>query len=209
MAIFGVVDTFMLLGFLRKLTSSFEGWPSYKSGVIDGSGNILIPEKERTYEQKASLTKFDVLVLNLRKLLAKIPGGGSRLATFAAALYLLREDKEYENLQLIEEELRHIIAQDQLHVIMEEVTNSVSGGAIAGTDDPPKFAGHRVFDVSSSTIHKSRFGKKPKSRYKKYIDENDEEFENIRSFAKKNPKESIVLRDKSSGQMIFLRKKTT
>jgi hypothetical protein len=34
---------------------------------------------------------MDVLILNLKKLLAKLPFGSSRIGTFAAALYLIRE----------------------------------------------------------------------------------------------------------------------
>ena len=36
-------------------------------------------------------TPFHRLVFNIKKIMAKAPGGGSRLASYAAALYLLKE----------------------------------------------------------------------------------------------------------------------
>lgn len=62
-------------------------------GLIDDHGHFLVKPEDRTPEQKDSYSYFDLLVLNLKKMLAKLPGGSSRIATFAAALYLLREGK--------------------------------------------------------------------------------------------------------------------
>lgn len=200
-----VVDTYILFEFLRKLTSSYTSWDAYKKGVIDENGQIIIPKDKRTREESKSLTKFDVVVLNLRKTLAKVPGGGSKLATFAAALYLLKEGVEEKSEDVLEEEIRKLIAHEETFSLMEEVTNSANPSTIAGLDNPPKFAGHRVFDVDTNTLMKSRFGKRPKDRYKKYLDEGDHD--EIRDYCVKNPKESIILRDKKSGSMIFLRKR--
>jgi hypothetical protein len=46
-----------------------------------------------TPEEKDALTSFDVLVFNLKKLLAKLPFGRTLIASYAAALYLLHEQK--------------------------------------------------------------------------------------------------------------------
>ena len=39
----------------------------------------------------------DTLIFNLKKILAKVPGGRTRFATFAAALFLLKEDHIYRH----------------------------------------------------------------------------------------------------------------
>jgi len=195
----------MLFEFLRKLTNSYVDWDAYKSGVIDEEGNFLIPKDKRTSEERKSISKFDTVILNLRKTLAKIPGGSSRIATFAAALYLLKEDREHIDETYLEEEIMRLIRDQNTFYLMEEITNSASPTAIAGLDEPPKFAGNRVFDVDTNSFMKSRFGKKPRDRYKKYLGEEDHDA--IREYCIKNPKESIVLRDKKSGSMIYLRKK--
>lgn len=94
----GVVDLFLIYSFIKKLVTPFDQWEAFKQGVIDKDGNILIKKKDRNkLDQRRSLGYFDVLILNLKKLLGKIPGGKSRIATFAAALYLIRESKNPES----------------------------------------------------------------------------------------------------------------
>ena len=89
-----VVDIFLIYQFLRRLTTPFEKWEAFKAGVIDRDGNILIPAKDRDRKEKESFGKFDLMVLKLKKMLAKVPGGSTRLASFAAALYLIKEGDE-------------------------------------------------------------------------------------------------------------------
>lgn len=86
-----IVDTYVLYKIIRRLSTPFVDWDIYKSGLIDDKGHWLIPKEDRTEEQLNSYSYFDVLILNIKKALAKVPGGSSRIATFAAALYMLRE----------------------------------------------------------------------------------------------------------------------
>lgn len=90
------IDTYVLYSIIRKLAQPFNEWPAYKLGVIDDKGNFLIPKKQRTPEQYRSLTYLDIFVMNLKKMLQKIPGGNRRFVTYAAALWLLREDRYIE-----------------------------------------------------------------------------------------------------------------
>jgi len=71
---------------------------------------------------------------------------------------------------------------------------------------PREFAGAAVFDVDDDKMFASRLGKHPKHRYSRYIGE-DEVGQNIRTYAKANPKKSIILRHGKSGAMIYLRRK--
>ena len=98
----GIVDAFMVYQFLKRLATPFNKWDAFKEGVIDKEGNILIKKKDRnTVAQRNSLKIFDVMILRLKRLLGKIPGGKTRIASYAAALWLVKEDWE----QRSEEEL--------------------------------------------------------------------------------------------------------
>lgn len=135
-----VVDLYLAYKFLRNLVSPFEKWEAFKQGVIDKDGNILVDKKNRTTTQRYSLGYFDVISLNLKKLLSKVPGGKSAIASYAAALLLLREPKplkeEYDeniNLDELNEKLIACIEEVQAMFLGEEVpVNAVGGGNIAG-----------------------------------------------------------------------------
>jgi hypothetical protein len=88
----GVVDVFMVYQFLKRLATPFEKWDAFKQDVIDKQGNIILKKNKRNANQKDSLKIFDVMILRLKRLLGKIPGGKTRLASYAAALWLIKED---------------------------------------------------------------------------------------------------------------------
>lgn len=135
-----VVDLYLAYKFLRNLVSPFEKWEAYKQGVIDKDGNILVDKKNRNTMQRYSLGYFDVISLNLKKLLGKVPGGKSAIASYAAALLLLREPKPLK--EDFSEEIDLDELQAKLDLCIEEVefmflgedapVNAVGGGNIAG-----------------------------------------------------------------------------
>ena len=119
-----IVDIFLIYSFLKRLVTPFEEWDAYKLGVIDKDGNIILKAKDRnTVEQRSAFQKFDLLVLKLKKLLAKVPGGNSRIASFAAALWLVKEhDELVERAEVItEEEMLECLAD--YTIIVESNTN--------------------------------------------------------------------------------------
>ena len=75
--------------FLTLLVTPFEKTDAYELGLIDKDGKKL--KSAETSEEKDALTPFHKLVFNIKKLMAKVPGGGSKLASYAAALYLIKE----------------------------------------------------------------------------------------------------------------------
>lgn len=146
-----IVDLFLVYQFIRRLVTPFTEWDAYKLGIIDDKGNVLIKKKNFTKaEQSKAFGVFDRLVLNLKKLLAKVPGGSSRLASYAAALWLIKEHNYFTNESLLTEEttdediekslaefydrwVYYIISEANVNRKLEEVpANSVGGGAIAG-----------------------------------------------------------------------------
>lgn len=133
-----IVDLFLIYQFLKRLTTPFEDWDAYELGLIDKNGKVL--KKPRTSKEKKALGKFDILLKNLKVLLGKIPGGKSRLASFTAALYLIREENSSdERLDYLNENLDEL--EEEFLSLQEEVAvNNVGGGNIAGasgSEDPP------------------------------------------------------------------------
>lgn len=130
-----LVDLAITYKFLKNLVTPFDKWPAYKLGLIDKDGNIIKPRRERLKQQeKDALGYFDVVTLNLRKLLGKLPGGQSTIATYAAALLLMKEypkKQMREGYEPSEQQVAYML-QQMIKEIEEEqaVTNSTDG--IAG-----------------------------------------------------------------------------
>lgn len=135
----GVIDIFALYQFLRRLATPFESWEAYKTGVIDKDGEVIIKKGDRTMEQDGSWGYFDRLVANLKKLLAKVPGGKTRLASYAAALLLLRESEglDIDDMDLLQEKLDYYMTEAEM-LIEEAPGNAVGGGHIAGVGIGPQ-----------------------------------------------------------------------
>jgi hypothetical protein len=90
-----IVDLFLVYQFIKRLATPFSEWKAYELGIIDERGNILKKRKElTTIEERKAWGKFDVMVSKLKRLLEKVPGGQSRLASYAAALWLIKENEE-------------------------------------------------------------------------------------------------------------------
>lgn len=97
-----LVDLYLVYRVLRQLTTPFENWDAYKTGVIDAEGNLIKKAYDRrTAEEQESFTKFDLLMLKLKKVLSVLPFGKTKLASYAAALFLIKEEKNLteENLE--------------------------------------------------------------------------------------------------------------
>lgn len=78
--------------FLKLLTTPWNKLKAYELGIVDENGKNLKRAKElKTKEEKSAYTIFHRLVFNIKRLLNKVPGGKSTLASYAAALYLIKE----------------------------------------------------------------------------------------------------------------------
>ena len=92
----GAVDLFITYKFIKLLVTPWKKTEAYDEGVIDASGKLLIKVKDQTSAQKKTYTTFERLVFNIKRILEKIPFGKSRIASYAAALYLLKEETGME-----------------------------------------------------------------------------------------------------------------
>jgi len=145
----GVIDLYLAYRFLKNLVLPFEKWEAFKTGVIDKDGSIIVPKEKRDMNQRASFGYFDLIGMNLKKLLGKLPGGQSAIASYAAALLLLKEynkkplKEDYSeeiDLEWLQEELDICLAEAEEMFDEEVPVNNVGGGNVAGTvGDPPVY----------------------------------------------------------------------
>jgi len=87
----GPFDAWIVYRFIRTLVTPWDETEAFKLGVIDSNGKLKIKSDKMTDEQQKSYTLFYRLVFNIKRLIEKIPGGKSKIGTYAAALFLLRE----------------------------------------------------------------------------------------------------------------------
>ena len=78
--------------FIRMLVLKWPEWDAYKQGIIDDNGKRIKSVKIDTQAKKDAWTPFIRLCANIKRLVSKIPGGGSRLGGFVSALYLIKEN---------------------------------------------------------------------------------------------------------------------
>ena len=92
------IDLFVTYRFIRLLTTPFTDTDAYKLGIIDEKGNrVRLPKSTKpavelaTTEQKNAYTVLHKLVFNIKKIFDKVPGLRTKLGTYAAALFLLKD----------------------------------------------------------------------------------------------------------------------
>jgi hypothetical protein len=133
------VDLFLTYKFLRLLVTKWSDTDAFDEGVIDNKGKLLIKVKDQSSAQKKVYTVFHRLVFNIKRLMEKIPFGKSRIASYAAALYLLKEetgmaeedilkvleDLDYDTSLDLNEEFKEInIGQ---HILNHDILESTKG----------------------------------------------------------------------------------
>ena len=112
------VDLVITYRVVKLLATPFERQEAFKYGIIDKDGKVLRKYRtlERTEERQA-YTILHRLVFNVKKLIEKVPGGKSRLASYAAALFLIKEhvDQYHDSDgQLIEKEFYKYLKDNDL-----------------------------------------------------------------------------------------------
>lgn len=86
------VDIYYTFRFLRQLVTPWNETKAYKLGLIDADGKKL--KSAVTAEEKDAYTLFFRLVYNIKRLLNKVPFGKTKLASYVAALWLIKENTD-------------------------------------------------------------------------------------------------------------------
>ena len=91
------IDLFVTYRFIRLLTTPFEKTDAFKLGIIDKAGNRVLQKgttlatELNTAEERNAYTILHKLVFNIKKIFAKVPGLRTKVGTYAAALFLLKD----------------------------------------------------------------------------------------------------------------------
>lgn len=101
MSIISFSDNIYAFRFLWLLTRKWKALDAYKFGIIDEVGKPLKKYSDLTNsKEKGSYTKFHRIVFSIKRLLEKVPFGKSTIASYAAALYLIKEETGMNNDQV-------------------------------------------------------------------------------------------------------------
>ena len=87
--------------FIRLMVMDWKDWDAYKLGLIDENGKRNKSVRLDDDEKKSAYTPFIRLAANIKRLIANVPGGGSKLGSFASALFLIKEKVGTKGLEKI------------------------------------------------------------------------------------------------------------
>ena len=136
------IDLFVTYRFLRLLTTPFEDTDAFKFGNIDEKGNRIKkkgstkPEVElATSELKNSYTILHKLVFNIKKIFNKVPGLRTKVGTYAAALFLLKDTfkESVDDPDMFEKEFIKFLKENDI-----ELDNEISEEVIGFGEVLPK-----------------------------------------------------------------------
>ena len=110
-----MIDNLIAFRILYMLVTSFDKTDAFKLGIIDSDGNPLKKIKNfKTQDEKDAYDMLDRLVFSLKRLLSKVPGGSSKLASLAAAYWLVKESYETQE----------VVTQEQLNSLVDLIESN-------------------------------------------------------------------------------------
>ena len=132
------IDLFVTYRFIKLLVTPFEKQEAFKLGIIDKDGNRVSPPRDPvtnvkqppkkliTTEEKAAYTILHKLVFNIKKIFGKVPGLRTKLGTYAAALFLLKDTfkESVDDPDMFEKEFMKYLKEEGFEIddsISEEV----------------------------------------------------------------------------------------
>ena len=133
------IDLFVTYRFIKLLVTPFEKTDAFKLGIIDKNGNRVMPppkhgiiqtkpEPLTTSEQKKAYTILHKLVFNIKKIFGKVPGLRTKLGTYAAALFLLKDTfkESVDDPDMFEKEFMKYL-KEQGYEIDDSISEEVIG----------------------------------------------------------------------------------
>ena len=148
------IDLFVTYRFIKLLTTPFEKQEAYKLGIIDKDGNRIVPPKFRGLiqkpkrlekpEEKEAYTILHKLIFNIKKLFNKVPGLRTKVGTYAAALFLLKDTfkESVDDVDMFEKEFVKYLKEQGV-----ELDNTISETVIGFGDVLPKGEYSLVQDI--------------------------------------------------------------
>ena len=151
------IDLFVTYRFLKLLTTPFEKQEAFKLGIIDKDGNRIKRPKSTlpavtlaTAEQKNAYTILHKLVFNIKKIFAKVPGLRTKVGTYAAALFLLKDTfkESIDDPDMFEKEFLKYLKENNI-----ELDNDISEEVIGFGEVLPKGNYVLVNDILNKQEH--------------------------------------------------------
>jgi hypothetical protein len=102
------LDTVITFRVLKLLTTPWTEQAAFKAGLITDKGKRIKSEKVNTTERKNAYTFLHRLVFNLKRLIEMLPGGKTRLASYATALFLIKEHTGLTGTKLDKEVFKYL-----------------------------------------------------------------------------------------------------
>ena len=147
------IDLFVTYRFLKLLTTDFKKTDAYKLGIIDDKGHRIMktgvdklkPKVEVvTTQQKNAYTVLHKLVFNIKKLFNKVPGLRTKVGTYAAALFLLKDTfkESVQDPDMFEKEFVKYLKENNI-----EFDNSISEEVVGFGEILPKGNSVLVNDI--------------------------------------------------------------
>lgn len=156
------LDAIYALRFIRLLIMDWTSMDAFTMGLIDKNGKKI--RKPKTAEEKSAYTLFHRLVFNIKRLIQRLPGSLTRkLASWASALYLIKEEFGLDEQVIIEElkidatilkeslndlELaqnhRYILKRDIPFKLLDEAY-AASGSSVVVLESMGKHFGHTIY----------------------------------------------------------------
>ena len=129
------IDLFVTYRFLRLLTTPFQDTDAFKLGIIDEKGNrVKLPKSTKpavelsTSELKSAYTILHKLVFNIKKIFNKVPGLRTKVGTYAAALFLLKDTfkESVDDRDVFEKEFVKFLKENDIE-LDDEISEEVIG----------------------------------------------------------------------------------
>ena len=134
------IDLFVTYRFIKLLVTPFEKQDAYKLGIIDKDGNRIMPPPSAagvrqtkpksldTIAEKNAYTILHKLVFNIKKIFGKVPGLRTKLGTYAAALFLLKDTfkESVDDPDMFEKEFMKYL-KEQGYEIDDSISEEVIG----------------------------------------------------------------------------------
>ena len=135
------IDLFVTYRFIKLLVTPFEKTDAFELGIIDEDGKRTLepgtnkPTTLRTIEERNAYTVLHKLVFNIKKIFNKVPGLRTKLGTYAAALFLLKDTfkESVDDPDIFEKEFMKYLKEEGY-----EIDNSISEEVIGFGEVLPK-----------------------------------------------------------------------
>ena len=140
------VDLFVTYRFIKLLTTPFDKTEAFKLGIIDENGNRIMPDPVGgvrqtkpatlgTTAEKNAYTILHKLIFNIKKIFSKVPGLRTKVGTYAAALFLLKDTfkESVDDPDMFEKEFMKYLKEEG-----HELDNTMSEEVVGFGDVLPK-----------------------------------------------------------------------